>query len=78
MAGSGDTQKSSIALREPMKKHFAFVSIAQAGHVNPTLPLVTELLSRGHRVTYAVGDKMASAVEETGAEMLPLPGSVFP
>ena len=32
--------------------HFAFVSIPAYGHVNPTLPLVAELVSRGHRVTY--------------------------
>ncbi|KAA5834335.1 glycosyl transferase [Saccharopolyspora hirsuta] len=56
-----------------MKKHFAFVSVPAAGHVNPTLPLVAELLRRGHRVSYAVGRALAPAVRETGAELVELP-----
>jgi UDP:flavonoid glycosyltransferase YjiC (YdhE family) len=35
-----------------MAMHLAFVSIPAYGHVNPTLPLVAELVARGHRVTY--------------------------
>ncbi|MDA3630700.1 glycosyltransferase [Saccharopolyspora sp. WRP15-2] len=56
-----------------MKKHFAFVSIPASGHINPTLPLVAELLRRGHRVSYAVGREMAQTVAETGAELVELP-----
>ncbi|MER7082462.1 glycosyltransferase, MGT family [Saccharopolyspora kobensis] len=56
-----------------MKKHFAFVSVPAAGHVNPTLPLVAELLRRGHRVSYAVGHGMAPAVKSAGAELVELP-----
>ncbi|MDA3643124.1 glycosyl transferase [Saccharopolyspora indica] len=56
-----------------MKRHFAFVSVPAAGHVNPTLPLVAELLRRGHRVSYAVGHDMAPAVKSTGAELVELP-----
>ncbi|MBB5158325.1 macrolide family glycosyltransferase [Saccharopolyspora phatthalungensis] len=56
-----------------MEKHFVFVSMPATGHVNPTLPLVTELLRRGHRVSYAVGHEMASTVETTGAEVVELP-----
>ncbi|TDD55214.1 macrolide family glycosyltransferase [Saccharopolyspora elongata] len=56
-----------------MKKHFAFISVPAIGHVNPTLPLVTELLRRGHRVSYATGPKMVQAVESTGAEVVELP-----
>ncbi|MEV0703789.1 glycosyl transferase, partial [Saccharopolyspora sp. NPDC050389] len=56
-----------------MKKHFAFISMPAVGHVNPTLPLVTELLRRGHRVSYAVGRELASAVETTGADVIELP-----
>jgi MGT family glycosyltransferase len=32
--------------------HLAFISIPAAGHVNPTLAVVAELVRRGHRVTY--------------------------
>ncbi|MFD0921705.1 macrolide family glycosyltransferase [Saccharopolyspora rosea] len=47
-----------------------------AGHVNPTLSLVEELLRRGHRVTYAVGPNMLDAVAATGAEVLRLPSEM--
>jgi MGT family glycosyltransferase len=59
-----------------MKKHFFFISVPASGHVNPTLPLVSELLRRGHRVSYAIGHEMVSTVEETGAEIIDLPTEV--
>lgn len=56
-----------------MKKHFLFTSVPAFGHVNPTLALVSELLNRGHRVTYAVGSDALEAVRATGAEVVELP-----
>ncbi|TWF95972.1 macrolide family glycosyltransferase [Saccharopolyspora dendranthemae] len=56
-----------------MKKHFLFTSVPAFGHVNPTLALVSELLDRGHRVTYAVGSDALETVRATGAEVLGLP-----
>lgn len=53
-----------------MTKHFAFISMPAHGHVNPTLPLVEELVRRGHRVSYAVGPEFADAVAATGAEVV--------
>jgi MGT family glycosyltransferase len=47
--------------------HFAFVCLPATGHVNPTLPVVAELVRRGHRVTYATGARYAAAVESAGA-----------
>jgi MGT family glycosyltransferase len=47
--------------------HIAFICLPAAGHVNPTLPVVAELVRRGHRVTYATGPKYAKAVESAGA-----------
>ncbi|MFE4833682.1 macrolide family glycosyltransferase [Arthrobacter sp. NPDC056691] len=47
--------------------HFAFVCLPATGHVNPTLPVVAELVRRGHRVTYATSAKYAAAVESAGA-----------
>ena len=32
--------------------HLALVMLPAAGHVDPTLPLVSELVRRGYRVTY--------------------------
>ncbi len=48
--------------------HIAFFNIPGHGHVNPTLPVVTELVNRGHRVTYAVDPGFAGIVEKSGAE----------
>lgn len=47
--------------------HFAFICLPAAGHVNPTLPVVAELVRRGHRVTYATSARYAKAVESAGA-----------
>ncbi|GAB2672721.1 glycosyltransferase [Saccharopolyspora gloriosae] len=60
-----------------MSKHFAFVSMTAHGHVNPTLPLVEELVRRGHRVTYAIGPEFHAAVQAVGAGLLDT-GTVMP
>lgn len=41
------------------------------GHVNPTLPVVTELVRRGHRVTFPTTGRFAAEAEAAGAEVLP-------
>jgi MGT family glycosyltransferase len=51
-------------------QHIAFCNIPAIGHVNPTLPVVAELVARGHRVTYAAVDRRAAAVEAAGATVL--------
>lgn len=56
-----------------MSKHFAFVAPPAHGHVNPSLPLVEELVGRGHRVSYATGGDLIPAVEAAGADGLALP-----
>jgi MGT family glycosyltransferase len=50
--------------------HIAFLPFPAHGHVNPTLPVVAELVRRGHRVTFATNDKYADAVLTTGAQVL--------
>jgi demethyllactenocin mycarosyltransferase len=47
--------------------HVAFFAIADAGHVNPTLAVVAELVRRGHRVSYAAADEFADRVARAGA-----------
>lgn len=54
-------------------KHFLFDVLTAAGHVTPTLPLVAELVRRGHRVDYATGQDHAAAVRAAGARWVPLP-----
>jgi MGT family glycosyltransferase len=46
----------------------AFVNIDMHGHVNPTLPIVAELVRRGHNVTYHVGDAFTTEVAAAGAK----------
>lgn len=50
-----------------------FVALAGHGHVPPTLPLVEELVQRGHGVDYATGPEFSEAVTAAGADWVPLP-----
>jgi MGT family glycosyltransferase len=43
------------------------------GHINPTLPVVRELVSRGHRVTYVVPEQYDDKVAAAGAEVVVYP-----
>jgi MGT family glycosyltransferase len=53
--------------------HLLFVALAGHGHVTPTLPLVEELVGRGHRVDYATAAEFADAVTGAGAHWVELP-----
>ncbi|MFE2373191.1 macrolide-inactivating glycosyltransferase [Streptomyces sp. NPDC059398] len=55
-------------MNSPKRAHIAMFSIAAAGHVNPSLEVIRELVARGHRVTYAIPASFAEKVAETGAE----------
>lgn len=44
-----------------------FFNIPHHGHINPTLPLVRELLQRGDEVTYFAGRDFAEKIKATGA-----------
>jgi len=48
-------------------KHIAVFNFPAHGHVNPSLPMVAELVRRGHRVTYFAPDQYREAVAATGA-----------
>lgn len=58
--------------------HFAFVSAPAPGHVNPTLPLVEELVRRGHRVSYATGPSTMDGPVAAGASPVLLPSHLPP
>ncbi len=58
-------------------RHIAFFSFPGFGHIRPTLPVVRELIRRGHEVTYVVAQRFADAVEQTGARTISYP-STFP
>lgn len=52
--------------------HVLMSTSAAHGHVYPNLPVMAELVARGHRVTYPVPDRFADAVAATGATVLPI------
>jgi len=52
-----------------------FFNIPVYGHVNPTLPVVTELVQRGHHVVYYNSDTFEQAFKGTGAEFRSYPNS---
>lgn len=49
----------------------AFLNIGMHGHVNPTLPIVAELVRRGHTVTYHTAPAFREEIEATGATVFP-------
>lgn len=50
--------------------HILMASIGAHGHVNPNLPVIAELVERGHRVSYAIPAVFAEVVASTGATPL--------
>ncbi|WP_206282573.1 macrolide family glycosyltransferase [Streptomyces barkulensis] len=53
------------------RAHIAMVGIPAVSHVLPSLAIISELVARGHRVTYANDPAVAGLIEPTGAELLP-------
>ncbi|MFF4104512.1 macrolide family glycosyltransferase [Streptomyces sp. NPDC001903] len=52
---------------EARARHVAVFNVPMHGHVIPTLAVVRELVSRGHRVSYAVTAEFADDVRAVGA-----------
>ena len=46
---------------------FAFFNLPLHAHINPTLPIVQELVAHGHEVIYYLTPRYQSAIEATGA-----------
>ncbi len=63
------THPTRSAGREPL--HIAMIGTTAPSHIYPSLSVIAELVRRGHRVTYAVGESSASLVEPTGARVMP-------
>ena len=45
-----------------------FFSLPAYGHVNPSLPLATEMIKRGEQVIYYSGNEFKTQIENTGAQ----------
>lgn len=57
--------------------HFVMAGVTAPSHIYPSLALISELVSRGHRISYVVGDRLAELVAPTGAEVIGHP-SILP
>ncbi|RLQ84662.1 UDP glycosyltransferase [Mycetocola zhadangensis] len=53
------------------------VGTTAPSHIYPSLALIRELVNRGHRVTYTVGEQLVDLVTPTGAEVIAHP-SILP
>jgi MGT family glycosyltransferase len=51
------------------RRHFAFLPYPAFGHMMPVLPVMAELVRRGHRVTCFTSAQFADRLAVTGAEM---------
>lgn len=58
------------------RTHIAMIGCTAPSHIYPSLGVIRELVSRGHRVTYAVGESLIGLVEATGAEILAHPSTL--
>ncbi len=57
--------------------HIAMIGVPAHGHMNPHLPVLAELVARGHRVSATSPPPFAGAVAATGARVVPVT-SVLP
>src|SRR5690606_26953253 len=57
--------------------HLVMAGVTAPSHVYPGLPVIAELVARGHRLTYVVGERLRDLVAATGAEVLGL-DSIMP
>ncbi|MDT7798566.1 MAG: hypothetical protein QOI78_1999 [Actinomycetota bacterium] len=60
-----------------MRKHIVMVGCSAPSHVYPSLGVISELVRRGHRVSYVIGSPLAGLVEPTGATVVGHP-TIFP
>jgi MGT family glycosyltransferase len=59
------------------RHHVVMVGCTAPSHIYPSLSLIRELVARGHRVSYVVGEPMTHLVAPTGADVVAHP-SIFP
>jgi MGT family glycosyltransferase len=60
-----------------LRKHIVMVGCTAPSHVYPSLGVISELVGRGHRVSYVVGSPLAELVSPTGASVVAHP-TIFP
>ncbi len=58
------------------RKHIVMVGCTAPSHIYPSLGVIRELVHRGHRVSYVVGEPLADLVARAGVEILAHPTSL--
>src|SRR6266568_289896 len=58
---------AKTALKGASMSTAIFFNTPAYGHINPTLPVVTELVKRGERVIYYAMEEFRAAIEHIGA-----------
>src|SRR5438552_2941935 len=76
--GPGDGGSMPPRDQHSPKRTIAFLNIGMHGRVNPTLPVVAELVRRGHAVTYHTSPAFRAEIEATGATVCLYPGGDRP
>jgi MGT family glycosyltransferase len=51
-------------------RHFVIILFPDFGHINPTLEVTRQLVSRGHRVTYITDERFLAPVTEVGGGLV--------
>ena len=46
------------------------INVPFHGHVNPTIAIATELVNRGHKLTYLISEEFREKIEPTGANII--------
>ncbi|WP_181775460.1 macrolide family glycosyltransferase [Amycolatopsis pittospori] len=59
------------------KQHIAMIGCTAPSHIYPSLAIIRELVARGHRVSYVVGEPLTGLIAPTGAEVVSHP-SILP
>jgi UDP:flavonoid glycosyltransferase YjiC (YdhE family) len=53
--------------------HLVMAGASTPSHFYPSLALISELVSRGHRVSYLIGERLAALVAPTGVDVIAHP-----
>ncbi|MGH3793411.1 MAG: macrolide family glycosyltransferase [Pseudonocardiaceae bacterium] len=63
----------AFVFRDAVPIHLVMAGVTAPSHVYPSLALISELVSRGHRVSYVIGERLAGLVAPTGADVVAHP-----
>ena len=69
----GQRSGHRIFVSLPRMSTYVFLNVSAHGHINPTLPIVAELVKRGHKVYYLVNESFHSTIKNLGGIPVTVP-----